>query len=126
MYEIAITVDGNNVIEVYSAAKHACESVRDGNGPVFIEAITYRWREHCGTAFDNHIGYREEAEYEEWRKKCPIERFEKELLGNKTISPVALETMKSEIMAEIDAAVLFAKESPFLDAKLLPEFLYAQ
>ncbi len=43
-----IKVDGNNVLEVYKAAKEAIENARCGNGPALIECMTYRWRGHVG------------------------------------------------------------------------------
>ena len=55
--------DGNNVLEVYQLMEKAIEIIRKGNGPVFLELKTYRWREHCGPYYDNHLGYRTEEEF---------------------------------------------------------------
>ena len=44
----------------------AVARARAGSGPTFLLLDTYRWREHCGPSFDNHIGYRTEAEFSEW------------------------------------------------------------
>ena len=49
--------------------KKAIDYVRNGKGPYFLEFPTYRWREHCGPFFDNHIGYREVKEFEFWKKR---------------------------------------------------------
>ena len=35
----------------------------------FVEFDTYRWREHCGYQYDNHIGYRDEEEFLAWKKE---------------------------------------------------------
>ena len=64
--------DGNDVEEVYRLAEQAISSIREGNGPVFLEFDTYRHREHCGSNFDNDIGYRTEEEFLFWKDKCPI------------------------------------------------------
>ena len=75
----AITGDGNDVLAVYKAAQQAVDTVRTGR-PVFLEFATYRWREHCGPNFDNKIGYRTEAEFLEFKAKCPVARLENHLL----------------------------------------------
>ena len=59
-------VDGNDVCAVFEASSKACQSIRSGNGPIFLEMPTYRWREHCGPNYDNDIGYRTEEEFESW------------------------------------------------------------
>ena len=51
--------------------------IREDGGPRFIEFSTYRWLEHCGPSYDNHIGYRSESEFLEWQEKEPIARFER-------------------------------------------------
>lgn len=121
----AFSVDGNEILEVYSVAKHAVDQVKKGQGPVFIEAITYRYREHCGVNFDNNIGYRTEAEYQEWRTKCPIERFRKALFAEGCLKEGADKRILSDVTLEIDEAVRFAKESPFLNKQKLPGYEYA-
>lgn len=121
----AVSVDGNAILEVYSAAEHAVDHVKKGNGPMFIEAITYRHREHCGVNYDNHIGYRTEAEYEEWREKCPIDRFRNALVSENTLTPTVETALLSEIKLEIEDAVRFAKESSYLDKEKLAGYEYA-
>ena len=64
-----ITVDGMDVKQVALAAADAVEGLRKGNGPVFIEAVTYRYRSHYIGDPDN---YRTKEEIEEWRKKDAI------------------------------------------------------
>ena len=54
--------DGNDPLAVCSLMRDAAVHARSGRGPVFLELKTYRWREHCGPGFDNHIGYRTERQ----------------------------------------------------------------
>lgn len=96
--------DGNDVQEVAAKTAKALEHLRAGKGPVFLEFVTYRYREHCGPYFDNHIGYRTEEEANIWEKKCPIKRHEKEYLSPE---------IEESIAEEIEEAFTFAKESPF-------------
>ena len=70
--------DGNNVESVYSTVQHAVKQARE-NIPVFLEFKTYRWLEHCGPNWDDHLGYRQENELEEWKKRCPLAAQERKL-----------------------------------------------
>jgi TPP-dependent pyruvate/acetoin dehydrogenase alpha subunit len=116
--------DGNNVEEVYRLSGEAIRSARNGEGPAFLEFKTYRWLEHCGPFYDNNIGYRTEAEFLEWKKKCPIE-FTKRRLLEGGVNQTDLDSLSSAIKKDIEAAVQFAKDSPFPDTSRLQEHIYA-
>ncbi|SVC72066.1 uncharacterized protein METZ01_LOCUS324920, partial [marine metagenome] len=73
--------DGNNVQQVSDYVELARDKILSGNGPQFLEFDTYRWREHCGPNYDNDIGYREEEEFLEWKKKDPL----KDIFENKDL-----------------------------------------
>ncbi|NUN50480.1 MAG: pyruvate dehydrogenase (acetyl-transferring) E1 component subunit alpha [Candidatus Brocadiae bacterium] len=68
-----VTVDGNDVLAVYSAVRQAADRARAGGGPSFVEALTYRMGPHSSS--DDPKRYRPAAEEEEWRQKDPIDRF---------------------------------------------------
>ncbi len=70
-------VDGNNVFAVNELARMCAEQIRKEKRPFFIEALTYRIREHVGPNFDYELGYRSEKEVDMWRKKCPVEKLRK-------------------------------------------------
>jgi pyruvate dehydrogenase E1 component alpha subunit len=107
------TGDGNRVLECYELIQATVESLRSGQGPWFLEFSTYRWLEHCGHEFDNHLGYRTPEEFEAWKKRDPIPLFETELLEQHPESGVALATMKQEVQQEVLEAFAFAELSPF-------------
>jgi len=117
--------DGNDVTEVYSLAEQAVRKARRGGGPTFLEFITYRWREHCGPYYDNELGYRTESEFSEWKERCPIRSLEERLLGDYIFSGEDLGHLMRELEAEIEEAIIFAKESPFPNEHLLMEHIYA-
>ena len=104
--------DGNNVETVSELAQTAINHCRDQQGPYFLELETYRWREHCGPNYDNDIGYRSESDYQKWKKKCPIENFEKKLMDSKNIEKHQIDHMRQTIIQEFEEAVDFAKSSP--------------
>lgn len=117
--------DGNDVLKVNKLAGQAIRRAREGKGPTFLEFKTYRWREHCGPYYDNDLGYRTESEFQEWRRRCPIRMFRKRLLSDGLLSDEDIEGLVSELEAEIEDAVVFAKKSPFPEKQLLLEDIYA-
>ena len=118
--------NGNDVMEVHRIAEESVKFVRGGNGPMFLEFETYRWREHCGPNFDNSLGYRTEAEFEIWRRQCPLDTFEAQLVGSGGIADKEIAAMRREIQSEIEDAVTFAKQSPYPDAGYAAKFTYAE
>lgn len=70
-------VDGNDILAVYAATQAALEYARQGLGPAFIEAVTYRMGSH--TTADDPTRYRKPEQLEQWRAKDPIDRLVKYL-----------------------------------------------
>src|SRR5713226_3290033 len=94
-------VDGNDVLEVYSYASEAVARARSGGGPTLLECKTYRWEGHVvgEQAFLGEGAYREKAEIEEWKKRCPLLRFEKFVLEGGKITRGELEKIVTETQA---------------------------
>jgi len=111
----ASQVDGNDVISVYKAAKDAVQRARGGFGPTLIECRTYRWRGHVGPECDYSKGCRPKEELETWMGKCPLETFKACLMKENVVTDSDISKMTTEINAEIENAVQFAKESPYPD-----------
>ena len=121
----ATTVDGNDVMDVYYAARWAIQRARGGEGPSFIECQTYRWRgHHMGDQGDTY-GYRNQAEIESWMNKCPIKRFTGVLVENDIATWAELEVIDSEVQLLIDEAVEYAKQAPYPDPSEVYEHVYA-
>jgi TPP-dependent pyruvate/acetoin dehydrogenase alpha subunit len=118
--------DGNDVTEVYEKVCRALAEIRSGGGPRFLEFATYRWLEHCGPNYDNHIGYRTEAEYLEWRTKEPITRLESRLLGDQLITTDEIAVIDAELMAEIEDAFVYAETAPMPEPQAAYTDLYAE
>lgn len=118
-------VDGNDVDAVLAATEQAAAAARAGRGPSFLLLDTYRWREHCGPNFDNHIGYRTEAEYQHWRLGDPIERLRRSLAENGLDMSAEEAAITERARLEIDAAFLFAEQSPLPVAADAWEHVYA-
>lgn len=121
----ARTVRENDVLAVHEIAKWAVERARAGEGPSFIECITYRWRgHHMGDQGDTY-GYRTKAEIEEWMQRDPIVRLRSHLIDQEGVKAATLDSVDSEVQARIDEAVEFAKQSPYPDPHEAFEDVYA-
>ncbi len=115
--------DGNNVVECYELTSEAVARARAGGGPTFLLLDTYRWREHCGPNFDNHVGYRAEGEYQQWEVRCPVRAFRANI--GSALSPEHEQAIAAEISAEIEEARAFARSAPLPDPGQASEHVYA-
>ena len=70
----SMRIDGNDVLASLAAMRWAVDHARSGNGPAFIEAVTYRMGPH--TTSDDPTRYRDKDEVERWRRRDPIARVE--------------------------------------------------
>jgi pyruvate dehydrogenase E1 component alpha subunit len=118
-------VDGNDVRAVVAAAYSAAARAREGGGPSFLLLDTYRWREHCGPAFDNHIGYRTELEYESWRRTDPLDRLRQALLAGGVDMTAREAAMSAEIAEEIEAGFGRARAAPLPTPADAQDHVYA-
>jgi pyruvate dehydrogenase E1 component alpha subunit len=103
-------VDGNNVIAVRTAVEKAVGRARRGEGASFLECKTWR---HGGHFVGESVVYREEEEHDYWMSRDPLLLFGEALIQGPIVSRARLDELDAAIVAEIDAAVQFAEESPF-------------
>ncbi len=103
-----ITVDGNDVLAVYEATRQAVERARRGDGPSFIEGMTYRYRGHYEG--DPQV-YRSREEVESWQARDPIPRMRR-LLVERGIQEGTIEVVEGQVLALIEEAVAFARAAP--------------
>ena len=75
-----ITVDGNDVLEIYRVAGEAVARAKAGGGPTLIECKTYRTRAHSEGMRD--AGYRTQEEVDSWKARDPIKTYKQKLLDN--------------------------------------------
>jgi len=121
----AISVDGNDAIEVYSISKRIIDEIRNGRGPRFIECKTYRLRGHHMGDQGNTYGYRDEKEIKEWRSKDPINKIEKVLKASYKGKEKNLTHIREEITQIIESAFEFGKDAPFPDKDEVLRDVYA-
>lgn len=102
------TVDGMDVLGVTEMAERCVNRVRTEHRPIFVEAVTYRYRGHS-IADPGH--YRTREEIEEWRRRDPITLFGNTLMSEGTLSKDDIETIAVECATTVDEAVAFAQAS---------------
>jgi pyruvate dehydrogenase E1 component alpha subunit len=117
--------DGNDVEAVFHTTTEAVNRARRGDGPSFLLFDTYRWREHCGPDYDDHLKYRPSGELEKWKALDPIEHYFAELAKRGHLSGADRARLEAEISAEIDAAFEFAKASPLPEPSAAASHVYA-
>jgi TPP-dependent pyruvate/acetoin dehydrogenase alpha subunit len=117
----AEAVDGMDVLAVEQAARRAAGEVRAGGGPRFLELRTYRFRAHSMADPDL---YRTKEEIEGWKERDPIALLEGRLRGAKLLDDSDLETLESEIGAEIDDAIAVAEAGPWEPVEDLTRDVY--
>ncbi len=119
-------IDGNDVHAVYQATKAAIAQIRAGHGPVFLECMTYRWREHVGPLFDYEVNrtYRTKVELEAWMEKCPVKRSGASLVAAGAATAQDLEAWLATIDQDVRDAIIEAKNSPWPDPSTLFDDVY--
>lgn len=117
--------DGNDVLSVHSWAKEACELARNGGGPSFLEASTYRWRTHCGPGWDAPQATRSEAELLLWQERCPIRSLEQQAISAGLIAAEEVQALRVNIENEINLAFANAKVAPWPATEELGAHVYA-
>ncbi|NLT97989.1 MAG: thiamine pyrophosphate-dependent dehydrogenase E1 component subunit alpha [Christensenellaceae bacterium] len=115
------TVDGNDAIAVYEAAKKARAYVRS-SGPMLLVCDTYRY---CGHSKSDTNKYRTAEEIEVWKKKDPIERMRAYLIDRGFFTAEELDAMAEAARQRIEDAVAFANNSPYPSPDTVAQGVYA-
>jgi TPP-dependent pyruvate/acetoin dehydrogenase alpha subunit len=116
----SVTLDGNDVVAVYQAAKEAVDKARAGGGPTALFCYAYRIDGH----FVGDIDFRPAEEIEEWKKKDPIDSFERRLLAAKYMTAGDIEEFKNEVRGLVEEAIDFGRKSPVPGPEVALEDVY--
>jgi TPP-dependent pyruvate/acetoin dehydrogenase alpha subunit len=104
-------VDGNDLWAVREAVGTALEGVRAGDGPAFIEALTYRF---VGHSRSDPGKYRPDGELDTWRRRDPLVVARTRLI-EEGVAPEELDALEADVVAELDAVEAAALAAPFPD-----------
>jgi acetoin:2,6-dichlorophenolindophenol oxidoreductase subunit alpha len=116
-----LTLDGNDVVEVYTRFSEIADEIRNGSGPVLIEMKTYRISGHY---FGDNENYRSKEEVASWKEKDPITNCRKRLSADFGITPEFLDGIVKEERTRAFEACEVAKGDPEPDPADLSKDLY--
>ncbi|MEM0441257.1 MAG: thiamine pyrophosphate-dependent dehydrogenase E1 component subunit alpha [Candidatus Caldarchaeum sp.] len=116
-------VMGNDVVEVYEATRNAAEYIRAGNGPAFLECLTYRHKGHGG--YDLGTWYRPREEIEEWLARDPLELLFNRLKSEGILDEPTRKKLEDEIAEALDKTAEEVLNSPVEDFEKLMDYVYA-
>jgi pyruvate dehydrogenase E1 component alpha subunit len=107
-----MSIDGNDIIEVYTKMKEATGRARAGEGPTLLDCVTYRFFGHFTGDPGRGIAYRTKEEMEQWLQRCPIKRFKEHLFRKRWLTEDLENKIALTVRTSIEEAVRFAQESP--------------
>lgn len=116
------TVDGMDLLAVSDMAKKCLSAVREEKRPVFLEAVTYRFRGH---SMSDPGKYRTKEEIEDYKKRDPILQFEKLLVKEGALSAEQAAQIQADCDEVVAEAVEFARVSETLPINAIYEDVYA-
>lgn len=119
-----VTVDGNDLLEVYRAVKEARERASKGEGSTLIETVSYRLTPHSSD--DDDSSYREREEVEEAKKQDPLLLYKAYLQEAGLLGEEEEKTMLDDIMAIVNEATDEAEKAPYASPESTLDHVYAK
>ena len=116
-----VSIDGNNIIEVYETVLRAKKYVKS-KGPILVVAETYRIMGHSKS---DATRYRSREEVARWKKNCPVQNMRKHLVKNGILTTEELDALDVRAADDIEAATRFALDSPYPPVEDIMEHVYA-
>lgn len=107
----AVSIDGNNVLEVYDTIRLLAENLRENPRPVLVECRTFRMRGHEEASGTKYVP---KELMDEWAKKDPLENFERYLIGEGILDEVYTDDLRKKIRKEIEdeLGIAYSESSP--------------
>lgn len=118
-----VRCDGNDVLAVYMTTREAVDRARSGEGPTFVEAITYRMGPHSTS--DDPKRYRDDKEVDEWQKKDPLERYKAFLLRHKLMDQKTHDELWQKATDLVGDAIRKAETTEKPDSQTLFDDVYS-
>jgi TPP-dependent pyruvate/acetoin dehydrogenase alpha subunit len=106
-------LDGRDIFHLFESAQSAMSKIRAGEGPQFLEVMTYRWKGHVGPESDYDLGYRTDEQARPWITADPVKRLAEML------APNVRRQIDREVEEEITTAFAAAERAPFPEASEL-------
>ena len=114
------------MLAVSSAAKELIQRAREGGGPGFLEAVTYRWYGHVDWREDIDVGVnRSQKDVNQWRAKDPVGRLRQGMLDAGVWSGKQNEKLELEVARYVSEAWAMALADPYPDTAALMSRVYS-
>jgi len=119
------TVDGQDVQQVQATMEKLVERARRGDGPAFLECLTYRYYgHHVGDI--NRTYYRSKEEEQDWREnRDPLKILGEKLISQNLTDQTVLDRIYADVKSEVEAGVQFAIDAPYPNLSQVTEDVYA-
>ncbi len=114
----SMTIDGNNILEVYNTIHKVAKDLRKNPEPVLIECQTFRMRGHEEASGTKYVP---KKLMEEWGAKDPLENYERWLTAEGILTEADIEHIRKENKAQIEAGLKIAGDEPPVTANLSEE-----
>jgi pyruvate dehydrogenase E1 component alpha subunit len=122
-----VTLDGNDLVEVMDKTGALIKEMRDNPKPVFIEAITYRWRGHVGPNEDIDVGLRRSmSELKAWKQRDPVARLAQSLDARGDLSQNDFDALEKDIRDTVEASRKEAMNADWPDTSILLDAVYSK
>ncbi len=118
-------VDGNDVVAVARATERLLEKARKGEGPGYLEAVTYRWRGHVGPREDDDVGLKRKEDLVQWKKRDPVRRLKDALITKSYFNEEKFRALEIELRAQMETDWQRAEASPFPPTSELLDLVYS-
>jgi pyruvate dehydrogenase E1 component alpha subunit len=117
--------DGNDLAAIRAATREAVEAIRAGEGPRFLELVTYRWRGHVGHREDEDVGVKRKDDLAAWKLRDPISRLALALESIGAIDRQQVKRFWTEAHVIVDEAWATATHDGYPPAKALLTRVYS-
>ena len=118
----AEVVNGMDGLAVRDAVLRAAEFCRKGDGPVLLEAMTYRYKGH---SLSDQNAYRTEEEIEAWMREDPLERMKQQLIQAKVLDSKQIEQMQEQHLQQMEEITIAAARGDYPDPKMIYDGLFS-
>lgn len=118
----SVRIDGNDVELVNKTAEEMINKIHHGEGPSFMECLTFRMNDHCG-ADPNPSADRQTLE--SWREKCPVKNYRKKLMDSGILNSELDNNIHHELNTEIEEAFDFGRNDVFPKKNRLLDMVFS-
>lgn len=119
-----VSMNGNDVFAVAEAFADLTARARK-NQPSMIVLDTYRWREHCGVNYDDHLGYRDPKEFETWKAQEPVQKALETVLAKGWMTQADIDAMTARLKIRINKSFDAAKTAALPTPEMARNYVYA-